>query len=332
MRLVQLLDAQDQQRVALVAGDRLRLCQSSANVAELATRAYTEGIDLSTLIDSLVTDDSLSYDEAIAQRRLLPPVSHRDPAHQWVTGTGLTHLGSASARDKMHAAQGNHHADETDTMRLFRWGVEGGKPPDGGVSVQPEWFYKGDGDCVAPPEHPLASPAFALDGGEEAELVGLYAIAPDGVVVRIGFAIGNEFADHVMERQNYLYLAHSKLRPCSFGPELLVGDAPESIEGSVAIRRGGETVWSATFLTGAANMAYELHSLEHHHFKYSSFRRPGDVHCHFFGTATLSFAAGVRAEPGDVFEVSAPGFGKPLRNPLAVESDPDRTTAVHPCR
>jgi hypothetical protein len=44
---------------------------------------------------------------------------------------------------------------------------------------------------------------------------------------------------------------------------------------------------------------------------------PGDVHLHFFGTATLSFADGVQASPGDVFEVDLPDLGAPLANPLA---------------
>ena len=39
-----------------------------------------------------------------------------------------------------------------------------------------------------------------------------------------------------------------------------------------------------------------------------------------FGTATLSFADGVKAEAGDVFEISAPDFGLPLRNPLKIEA------------
>jgi hypothetical protein len=54
------------------------------------------------------------------------------------------------------------------------------------------------------------------------------------------------------------------------------------------------------------------------------FRRPRSVHLHFFGTATLSFAAGIRSEPGDVFEVQCPEFGEPLRNPL------ERTAAAAP--
>jgi hypothetical protein len=121
----------------------------------------------------------------------------------------------------------------------------------------------------------------------------------------------------VLERQNYLYLAHSKLRPCAFGPELLLGELPQDVRGTVAVIRGGERLWQAEWLSGEANMSHTLANLEHHHFKYAPFRRPGDVHVHFIGAAVLSFTAGVRTEPGDVFEVAAEPFGTPLRNPLA---------------
>jgi hypothetical protein len=40
------------------------------------------------------------------------------------------------------------------------------------------------------------------------------------------------------------------------------------------------------------------------------------LHLLFFGTATLSFAAGVRARQGDVFEFECADFVAPLRNPL----------------
>jgi hypothetical protein len=182
--------------------------------------------------------------------------------------------------------------------------------------VQPEWFYKGNGYNVVPPEHPLVSPPFALDGGEEAELVGLYVIAESGEILRLGFALGNEFSDHVMEAKNYLYLAHSKLRACSFGPELILGAPPAEISGQVRIERNGQTLWEAPFLTGEERMSYSISNLEHHHFKYDLFRKPGDVHCHFFGTSTLSRNAGVVTQPGDRFEISASGFGRPLRNTL----------------
>jgi hypothetical protein len=260
----------------------------------------------------------VDYDRLAVGRRLLPPLDHPDPAHCFVTGTGLTHLGSAQARDSMHVKlDKQEEANLTDSMRMFRWGLEGGRPAPGQIGVQPEWFYKGSGACIVPPEQPLELPAFALDGGEEAELVGLYVIAPDGAVLRVGYALGNEFSDHVMERQNYLYLAHSKLRTCSIGPELLVGEIPPSIEGRVRVLRGDAELWSASFLTGEANMSHTIANLEHHHFKYSLFRQPGDVHVHFFGAAILSFSAKIACRPGDVFEISAPPFGRALRNPVA---------------
>ena len=81
--------------------------------------------------------------------------------------------------------------------------------------------------------------------------------------------------------------------------------------------RNGETIWEKPFLSGEGNMSHSFANLEHHHFKYDLFRRPGDVHVHFFGTATLSFADGVQTEVGDVFEIEAAPFTLPLRNPLA---------------
>jgi hypothetical protein len=97
----------------------------------------------------------------------------------------------------------------------------------------------------------------------------------------------------------------------------LLGSPPEHIEGTSRIVRGGETIWEKPFLSGEANMSHSLSNLEHHHFKYDLFRRPGDVHVHFFGTATLSFSDDVRTREGDVFEISAPPFSLPLANPLA---------------
>lgn len=267
--------------------------------AEVAARGRGEAVDLAALL---------------AQGRVLTPVDHPDPTHLHLTGTGLTHLGSAATRDAMHAKA--DLAAMTDSMKMFRMGLEGGKPRAGEAGVQPEWFYKGDGHNAAAPGAPLVSPGFALDAGEEPEIVGLYVIGPDGTPFRMGFALANEFSDHVTERVNYLWLAHSKLRPASFGPEMLVGPLPEHVEGASRILRGGATIWEKPFLSGEANMSHSLGNLEHHHFKYAIFRQPGDVHAHFFGTATLSFAEGLRALPGDVFQIECAAFGLPLSNPL----------------
>jgi hypothetical protein len=304
-------------RVAKVdaGGYNLQILKDTERLYDLALKSGRTGRNLRELVNDQLGDEWVDYNQVIADRRLLPPLDHPDPAHFLVTGTGLTHLGSAQARDAMHIKD---EADSslTDSMRMFQWGLEGGKPSDGQISVQPEWFYKGNGHSIVPPEHPLLSPPFALDGSEEAELVGLYVISDAGEVLRVGFALGNELSDHVMEAQNYLYLAHSKLRPCSFGPELLIGPAPAKVTGHVRIRRDGEIIWKAPFLTGEDHMSYTIANLEHHHFKYEQFRKPGDVHCHFFGTATLSRNAGIVTQPGDRFEISAPDFGRPLRNVL----------------
>jgi hypothetical protein len=323
MRLVQFLSADGRRRVGRV-GDDQRTAETLGGVErvyDLAQRAAREGRGLMVLVAEATADGRIELESLLAEKRLLAPLDHPDPAHCLITGTGLTHLGSAQARDAMHQAVQKDEAELSDSMRMFKLGLEGGRPEGDGPGVAPEWFYKGDGSIVAAPGQPLTSPGFALDGGEEAEIAVLYVIDEAGQPCRVGFALGNEFSDHVLERQNYLYLAHSKLRPCAFGPELLLGELPREIRGTVAVLRGEERLWRGEWLSGEANMSHTLANLEHHHFKYRLFRRPGDVHVHFIGAAVLSFSAGIRAEPGDVFEIAAPGFGAPLRNPLTIAED-----------
>ncbi|MGR3495927.1 AraD1 family protein [Citreimonas sp.] len=280
----------------------------------LATECVETGQTLRDRIATLGMGKAIDLEALYAAGRLLPPVTHPDPAHLHLTGTGLTHLGSASTRADMHKKA---TGDETDSMKMFRMGVEGGKPANGSVGVQPEWFYKGNGTNLVAPGAPLVSPDFAEDGGEEPEMAGIYLIAADRTPVRLGWALANEFSDHVMERRNYLYLAHSKLRPAAIGPELVIGELPQHVEGTSRVRRGNEVIFEKPFLSGEANMSHSFANLEHHHFKYPLFRQPGDLHVHMFGTATLSFAAGVQTRDGDVFEIEAAPFGLPLRNPLA---------------
>src|SRR5690606_2942533 len=117
----------------------------------------------------------------LAEGRMLPPIDHPDAAHLHVTGTGLTHLGSAATRDAMHKSA-TEAAEETltDSMKMFRMGLEGGKPKPGETGVQPEWFYKGNGHSVVAPGAPITSPAFAQDAGEEPEIAGIYIVGKDG--------------------------------------------------------------------------------------------------------------------------------------------------------
>ena len=91
------------------------------------------------------------------------------------------------------------------------------------MGIAPEWFYKGDGSVLRGPFEALEIPGYAEDGGEEAEIAGVYVIDEEGNPCRIGMAQGNEFSDHKFEKRNYLNLAGSKLRTCSVGPELVIG-------------------------------------------------------------------------------------------------------------
>lgn len=307
----------DGEALAVVArnGTAAHIVPGAASTYALATEAAATGRSLADIIAARGQGASVDLPALAAAGRLTLPVTHPDPAHLHLTGTGLTHLGSASTRDSMHAKA--TAADATDSMKMFRMGLENGKPATL-PGVQPEWFYKGNGHSATAPGAPLLSPAFALDAGEEPEIAGLYLIAPDGTPCRIGWTLANEFSDHVTERINYLYLAHSKLRVASFGPEILVGDLPQDIRGTSRIRRAGAVIWEKPFLSGEANMSHSFANLEHHHFKYIVFRQPGDLHVHMFGTATLSVADGIKPEPGDVFEIEAAPFGLPLTNPLAI--------------
>ncbi len=286
------------------------------SVRALASKAIAEGMGLADAVKACGIGASIDIAAALAAGRLISPIDHDDPAHLIMTGTGLTHLGSAEGRDKMHRAVAAAET-QTDSMRMFLEGVAGGKPVAGEIGQQPEWFYKGDGSGLVAPGGTLTSPAFAQDGGEEPELAGIYLIGPDGTPFRLGLCLANEFSDHVTERHNYLWLAHSKLRQAALGPELLVGPVPDHVEGMSRIHRAGELLWEKPFLSGEANMSHTIANLEAHHFKYDLFRRPGDIHVHFFGTATLSFSEGLVTQDGDVFEIEAAPFMLPLHNSLA---------------
>ncbi|SLN60081.1 Fumarylacetoacetate (FAA) hydrolase family protein [Aquimixticola soesokkakensis] len=302
--------------VVVREGETARLIPA-VTVFELAQNAVAAGATLADVIPA--GGEAVDLVQLAAKGALDVPVRHPEPARMYLCGTGLTHLGSASTRNAMHGAGGDV-ASETDSMRMFKMGLEGGKPAAGEAGVQPEWFYKGPGTEAVAPGDPLTSPGFALDGGEEPEIAAFYLNGPDGTPHRIGFTLANEFSDHVTEKVNYLFLAHSKLRPASFGPELLVGDLPRNIEGRSRILRGDQVIFDAPFVSGEDNMSHTIANLEHHHFKYAPFRRAGDLHVHMFGTATLSFGAGVQTQAGDVFEISAPQFGLPLINPLAIDA------------
>jgi hypothetical protein len=321
----------DTRAVAVCEEPHLHVIDGFLSVFDLAQKAIAARTTLVDLVRKSAVVETLDYDAIYTGRsewRLLMPIDHpHEPARCLVSGTGLTHLGSAANRQQMHEAA---ESDLTDSMKMFRSGLAGGKPAPGEVGVPPEWFYKGNGTILRAHGEPLDVPAFADDGGEEAEIAGVYVIGDGGVPYRLGMVIGNEFSDHVFERKNYLNLAGSKLRTCAIGPELVVDPAFVSLPGTVTIKRSGATLWSKNIVTGEQEMCHNLRNIEDHHFKFDAHRYPGDVHVHYFGACALSFGDSVRLADGDVMEVAFTGFGRPLRNPVRVTAGNRSPVVVRP--
>jgi len=317
LRLVQLIHPTQGRRLAVVEEPNLRLIANYPSVLAIAQAAIADGRKIQDLInDGAVT---LDYDPVYlgqSEWSLLPAFDHPTaPERCFVTGTGLTHKASADNRQSMHGEA----TQLTDSMKMYRIGLEGGRPAAGQIGASPEWFYKGTGRILRAPNEPLDVPNHGYDGGEEAEIGGCYLIGPDGAPYRVGLAQANEFSDHILEAQNYLYLAQSKLRACSLGPELVVDANFTDVPGQAMIRRGDEIIWSAPLSSGERVMCHTLENLEHHHFKHAEHRRPGDAHVHFFGADMFSFKDRLKLQDGDVMDIHFDGFGRALRNPIRID-------------
>ena len=126
-----------------------------------------------------------------------------------------------------------------------------------------------------------------------------------------------------------LYLAPSKLRVCSIGPELVTDFAFDELEYECSVTRSGETIYdSGPIYSGERYMSHTLANCEDHHFKYPGHRVPGDIHVHYFGTSKISYTERQwKYAEGDVVTISAEGFSAPLRNPVAM-SDADAATVI----
>ena len=132
LRLLQHRAADGSRSVILAEDDTAHFLEGVGSVRELALRAIAAGDTLEAAARACGMGASVDIAAELAAGRLLAPIDHEDPAHLLMTGTGLTHLGSAEGRDKMHkaAAAGEN---VTDSMRMFLEGLEGGKPSDGAV-------------------------------------------------------------------------------------------------------------------------------------------------------------------------------------------------------
>ena len=336
MRVIQFEIPQEGRRVGVVAADFIKditavnpeftRVYDVFQAARSASRSFTDLLaefaaapDIPTLAYQQLHDAKPGGEAPF----LHPPLDHADPHRVQITGTGLTHTGSMQSRDQMHSAESDENNQpktsdqpKTDSAKMFEMGLAGGKPPAGERGVAPEWFYKGNGTNLRGHRAELEIPAFALDGGEEPELVGCYIIDERGIPRRLGFALGNEWSDHATEKVNYLYLAPSKLRTCAAGPELNTDFEFNELTLSCTVRRGAELVYdSGELYSGEKYMCHSLVNCEDHHFKYPLHRQPGDVHLHYFGTSKLSHSTrDWKYQSGDEIRIDAPDFGADLVN------------------
>ena len=150
-RLAQLRHPKEGRRVAVVEEEQLRLLQTVHSIFELAMEALTCGKTLTGVIAACVSGEILEYDpiyEGKSLWSLLPAFDHpEEPARCLITGTGLTHKASAQNRQAMHA-QSDKQNILTDSMRMYQWGLDGGRPSPGKIGIAPEWFYKGCGTIL----------------------------------------------------------------------------------------------------------------------------------------------------------------------------------------
>ncbi|GGE77423.1 hypothetical protein GCM10008020_22690 [Massilia psychrophila] len=132
MLLVQFLNAAGQRRVGILQHDTIREIDGVESTLALAQAAIAAQTGLEQLAASKSGAQTHAYADVVAGGRLLAPLDHPDPAHCYVTGTGLTHLGSADTRDSMHKKLYQQDGGEmdalSDSMKMFRMGVEGGRP------------------------------------------------------------------------------------------------------------------------------------------------------------------------------------------------------------
>ena len=131
-RLVQIQNGSTR-GVALVEEPRLRLLEGVKSVFQLAREAVDSTISLTELIRKKATGEFLEYDAIYhgeSEWKLRSPIDHPiEPARCLVSGTGLTHLGSAKNRQQMHSAPWHpRRMPSCSQSRATRWFRRGCKP------------------------------------------------------------------------------------------------------------------------------------------------------------------------------------------------------------
>ena len=100
-------------------GGRGRAVKGAESVHALAMEAANGGQSLKAVIDAKGLGAEVDLEAAYAEGRLLSPITHPDAAHLHLTGTGLTHLGSAATRDSMHKKAAKLSGINTERLTFY---------------------------------------------------------------------------------------------------------------------------------------------------------------------------------------------------------------------
>lgn len=168
-------------------------------------------------------------------------------------------------------------------------------------SAGPPWQYiasgaslRGHGDFLPVPGSP--------------DLAAVYLIARDGLPRRIGVTPG------------------LRGRISALGPELILDPALPRLKG---IAKGfHDAADAANELLAEVPLLLALASIEPDHFESADFRRPGDVHIHFFGERLFGSNRPIESVDGDQVEVEFEGLGRALRNTIRFEEPLARRVAA----
>src|SRR5580704_14537258 len=94
MRLAQIIGEDGKRALVVTARGESRLVKGARTTLQFAEQAIEAQVGLRKLNADRGVGKALDLTAAYKEKRVLAPVDHPDPAHVYVTGTGLTHLGS----------------------------------------------------------------------------------------------------------------------------------------------------------------------------------------------------------------------------------------------
>ena len=95
IKLIQFINGNGLPCVGVVNVDKIEILHGIKSTYELFVETQQDASKIGDIIPGLLSGKYEDYNMISEERRLLLPLNHPDPYHTWITGTGLTHLGSA---------------------------------------------------------------------------------------------------------------------------------------------------------------------------------------------------------------------------------------------